>query len=57
MRGRPPLAAPSRVSASRRVSDVRWGVLKKIVAAWFATFPARAALAFVAALFANWLAF
>jgi len=41
------------VSASRRVSDVRWGVLKKIVAAWFATFPACALLAFAAALIAN----
>jgi PiT family inorganic phosphate transporter len=45
------------VSASRRISDVRWGVLKKIVTAWFATFPACAAIAFVAALFANWLAY
>ncbi len=41
------------VSASKRASDVRWGVLKKIVMAWFATFPACALLAFVAALIAN----
>ncbi len=41
------------VSASKRASDVRWGVLKKIVMAWFATFPACALLAFVAALVAN----
>jgi inorganic phosphate transporter, PiT family len=41
------------VSASKRVSDVRWGVLKKIVIAWFATFPACALIAFVAATIAN----
>ncbi len=41
------------VGASKRASDVRWGVLKKIVLAWFATFPACAALAFVAAMIAN----
>lgn len=41
------------VSASKRASDVRWGVLKKIVLAWFATFPACALLAFVAAMIAN----
>lgn len=41
------------VSASKRASDVRWGVLKKIVMAWFATFPACALLAFVAAHIAN----
>jgi inorganic phosphate transporter, PiT family len=44
------------VSASRRTSDVRWGVLKKIILAWFATFPACAVIAYVAATFANWLA-
>jgi PiT family inorganic phosphate transporter len=43
------------VSASRRVSDVRWGVLKRIVAAWLATFPACALIAFVAASIANYL--
>ena len=37
------------VGASRRFSDVRWGVLKKIVIAWFATFPACALIAYVAA--------
>lgn len=41
------------VGASKRVSDVRWGVLKKIVMAWFATFPACAIIAFLAALVAN----
>jgi PiT family inorganic phosphate transporter len=41
------------VAASKRVSDVRWGVLGRIVMAWFATFPACALLAFVAALVAN----
>lgn len=41
------------VGASRRFSDVRWGVLRKIVLAWFATFPACAAIAFVAASIVN----
>ncbi len=41
------------VSAGKRASDVRWGVLKKIVLAWGATFPACAAIAFVAAMIAN----
>jgi inorganic phosphate transporter, PiT family len=40
-------------SASRRLSDIRWGVLRRIVAAWFITFPACALLAFVAASLAN----
>lgn len=44
------------VGASRRTSDVRWGVLRKIVLAWFATFPACAAIAYVAATIANALA-
>jgi PiT family inorganic phosphate transporter len=43
------------VGASKRVSDVRWGVLKKIVLAWCATFPCCAAIAYVAALVANYL--
>lgn len=43
------------VAASKRRSDVRWGVLRKIVLAWLATFPACAILAYVAALFANYL--
>jgi PiT family inorganic phosphate transporter len=43
------------VGASKRVSDVRWGVLRKIVLAWGATFPACGVLAFVAALVANYL--
>ena len=37
------------VGASRRISDVRWGVLRKIVLAWFATFPACALIAYTAA--------
>lgn len=37
----------------KRRSDVRWGVLKRIVLAWVATFPACAALAYFAALLAN----
>ena len=41
------------VGASRRLSDVRWGVLKKIMLAWCATFPACAAIAYVAASIAN----
>jgi inorganic phosphate transporter, PiT family len=44
------------VGASRRTSDVRWGVLKKIIMAWFATFPACALIAYVAASIANALA-
>jgi PiT family inorganic phosphate transporter len=41
------------VGASRRVGDVRWGVLRKIVLAWCATFPVCALVAFTAALIAN----
>ena len=41
------------VGASRRVSDVRWGVLRKIVFAWCATFPACALIAYIAATIAN----
>lgn len=41
------------VAAAKRRSDVRWGVLKKIVLAWLATFPACALLAYCAALIAN----
>jgi PiT family inorganic phosphate transporter len=41
------------VGASKRVSDVRWGVLRKILAAWCATFPACAAIAYIAATIAN----
>ena len=41
------------VSASRRVSDVRWRVLRKIMIAWVATFPACALIAYVAATIAN----
>lgn len=41
------------VGASKRASDVRWGVLKRIMIAWCATFPACALIAFVAALIAN----
>jgi PiT family inorganic phosphate transporter len=41
------------VGASKRVSDVRWGVLRKILLAWVATFPACATVSFVAASIAN----
>jgi inorganic phosphate transporter, PiT family len=41
------------VGACRRVSDVRWGVLKRIVMAWFVTFPFCAILAYVSATIAN----
>ena len=41
------------VGASRRTSDVRWGVLRKIVLAWVATFPACATIAYLAATFVN----
>lgn len=40
-------------AASRRVSDVRWGVLKRIVLAWVITFPVCAIVAYFAALGAN----
>lgn len=40
-------------AASRRLSEVRWGVLKRIVLAWIVTFPVCAAVAYFAALFAN----
>jgi PiT family inorganic phosphate transporter len=42
-------------SAALRVSDVRWGVLRRIVLAWAVTFPFCALMAFGAALAANWL--
>lgn len=41
------------VGACRRISDVRWGVLKRIVLAWVATFPFCAIVAFIAATIAN----
>ena len=41
------------VGASKRISDVRWGVMKRIVLAWIVTFPVCAAIAFVAAQIAN----
>lgn len=41
------------VGAAKRVSDVRWGVLRRILLAWCATFPACAVIAFFAALLAN----
>ena len=40
-------------SASRRVSDVRWGVLRRILLAWVVTFPCCALIAYVAARIAN----
>jgi PiT family inorganic phosphate transporter len=43
------------VGASRRVADVRWRVLQRIVMAWVLTFPCCFALAYVAAFFANTL--
>lgn len=43
------------VAASKRVSDVRWSVLRKIVIAWVVTFPLCAALAYFAAVFANYI--
>ena len=41
------------VGASKRFSDVRWGVLRRIGLAWIVTFPVCAAIAFFAALIAN----
>lgn len=40
-------------SAARRVADVRWGVLQRIVMAWIVTFPSCALIAYVAARIAN----
>lgn len=40
-------------SASRRVSDVRWGVLQRIMFAWIVTFPSCALIAYLAARIAN----
>ncbi len=42
-------------SASRRFSDVRWGVLKRIMMAWIVTFPCCALIAYLAARIANTL--
>jgi hypothetical protein len=42
-------------AASRRVSDVRWSVLQRIVLAWIVTFPVCALIAFAAAVLANML--
>ena len=39
--------------AGKRTSDVRWGVLRKIVFAWLATFPVCATIAYIAATIAN----
>ena len=43
------------VAASKRLYDVRWTVLRRIMLAWVATFPACAVLAFAAATIANHL--
>lgn len=43
------------VGASKRASDVRWGVLRKIVLAWLMTFPICAFMAYCAAMVANYL--
>lgn len=40
-------------AASKRLSEVRWGVLKRIVLAWIVTFPVCALVAYVAAVIAN----
>ena len=39
--------------SSRRLADVRWGVLRRIVLAWVVTFPVCAVIAFAAAMMAN----
>jgi inorganic phosphate transporter, PiT family len=41
------------VGAVRRLSDVRWGVLRRIVLAWVMTFPFCAIVAFISATIAN----
>lgn len=43
------------VGASKRTFDVRWRVLRRIMLAWVATFPACAAIAYFAANIANYL--
>jgi inorganic phosphate transporter, PiT family len=43
------------VGASKRMYDVRWRVLRRIMFAWVATFPACALLAFIAASAANYI--
>lgn len=43
------------VAASRRLSDVRWAVLRRIMLAWIITFPICAILAYFSALAANQL--
>jgi inorganic phosphate transporter, PiT family len=43
------------VGASKRMYDVRWRVLRRIMLAWVATFPACAVLAFLAATVANYI--
>lgn len=40
-------------SAARRFSDVRWGVLQRIIFAWIVTFPCCALIAYLAARIAN----
>lgn len=40
-------------SAGKRMFDVRWGVLRRIVVAWCLTFPSCALIAYFAALIAN----
>jgi PiT family inorganic phosphate transporter len=42
------------VGAGKRVMDVRWGVLRRIVTAWLVTFPVCAMIAYCAALVANY---
>lgn len=42
-------------AASKHVSDVRWGVLQRIVLAWIVTFPVCALVAYFAAIVANTL--
>jgi PiT family inorganic phosphate transporter len=42
-------------SAGKRTYDVRWGVLRRIVAAWLLTFPSCAIIAYLAAKVANYL--
>jgi len=42
------------VGATRRLSAVRWGVTRQIVVAWILTFPACAAIGYVAATLVRW---
>lgn len=43
------------VGASKRLSAVRWGVVREVVAAWILTFPVCAIIAWLAVKFIEWM--